>query len=84
MPEQFIGLFAGTLGIVGGGIGLAVAGFIIYASQQMKKQEHWELCLAASIVGMVPCVSPCCFLGLPMGIWSLVVLLKPEVKTAFR
>jgi hypothetical protein len=32
---------------------------------------------------MIPCISPCCLLGLPIGIWALVVLLKPEVKAAF-
>jgi hypothetical protein len=39
----------------------------------------------ASVAAMLPCtVSCCCILGLPVGIWSLVVLMKPEVKQAFR
>jgi hypothetical protein len=29
-------------------------------------------------------VSPCCFIGLPIGIWALIVLAKPEVKAAFH
>ncbi len=33
---------------------------------------------------MIPCVSPCCLLGLPLGIWALIVLVKPEVKAAFQ
>jgi hypothetical protein len=40
--------------------------------------------MAASIIAMIPCVSPCCLLGLPIGIWALVVLMKPEVKSAFH
>lgn len=40
--------------------------------------------MAVSILSMVPCVSPCCLLGLPVGIWALVVLNTPEVKQAFR
>lgn len=38
----------------------------------------------AAILAMIPCVSPCCLLGLPLGIWALIVLLKPEVKAAFQ
>jgi hypothetical protein len=35
------------------------------------------------VVAMVPCLSPCCILGLPLGIWALIVLMKPEVKSSF-
>jgi len=40
--------------------------------------------VAASIIAMIPCVSPCCCLGLPFGIWALVVLARPAVKSAFQ
>jgi len=39
--------------------------------------------VVASILAMVPCISPCCLLGIPIGIWALVVLMKPEVQQAF-
>jgi hypothetical protein len=42
------------------------------------------LCIAASIVAMIPCVSPCCCIGLPVGIWALVVLSKGDVKDHFN
>jgi ABC-type proline/glycine betaine transport system permease subunit len=61
-----------------------VAAFIIFAALKMKELRQWELSLAASIVAMIPCISPCCILGLPIGIWALVVLLRPEVKEAFH
>jgi len=35
-----------------------------------------------SIAAMVPC-SICCIGGLPVGIWALVVLARPEVKRGF-
>jgi len=38
--------------------------------------------MAGSIVAMVPC-NICCLLGLPFGIWALVVIVRPEVKDAF-
>jgi hypothetical protein len=50
---------------------------------KMKALEQWTMAIVASVVAMIPC-SCACILGLPIGIWSLVVLLKPEVKAAFR
>jgi hypothetical protein len=43
--------------------------------------DSWAM--ASSILALAPCVSPCCVVGLPIGIWSLVVLSQPEVKSAF-
>jgi hypothetical protein len=49
----------------------------------MQKLQSYQFALTASIVAMVPCISPCCLFGLPFGIWALVVLNKPEVKSQF-
>lgn len=70
-------------GVVINLIYLAIAGFVIYAMMQMMKLKSFGLSLAGVIVGMIPCVSPCCFLGLPIGIWALVVILNDEVKKSF-
>jgi hypothetical protein len=51
---------------------------------KMKRLESHGLAVTASILAMLPCTSPCCIIGLPLGIWALVVLSKPEVKSAFR
>ena len=64
-------------------IGLLFAGLLVFAGMKMMKLESWGLCLAASIVAIIPCISPCCCVGLPVGIWAVVVLLNDEVKTAF-
>jgi hypothetical protein len=76
--------FSSTLGIVTGIVGLLVSGFIFYGALKMKKLESHGLAMTASILAMVPCISPCCLIGLPFGIWALVVLSKPEVKNAFH
>lgn len=73
----------GGFGIASSIIGLVVAGFIIWAALQMKALRQWTLAVVASILAMIPCISPCCIIGLPIGIWALVVLMKPEVKAAF-
>ncbi len=82
--EEYAGLAEGAAGVAICFVGLLVAGFIIYASLKMKELTQWSLCVAASIIAMIPCISPCCIVGLPIGIWCLVVLTKPEVKTAFH
>ena len=82
--EGYADLAAGAAGVAFCFVGLLVAGFIIYASLKMKEFTQWGLCVAASIIAMIPCISPCCIVGLPIGIWCLVVLTKPEVKTAFH
>ena len=60
------------------------AGVMFVAAQKMKQLESWGLALAGTIVAMIPYLSPCCCIGLPVGIWSLVVLLNQDVKSAFR
>jgi hypothetical protein len=83
-PGGVAELMSGAIGIVAGILGILIGGFIIYAAMQMKELRGYPLAMAASIVSMVPCLSPCCCIGLPIGIWCLVVLLRPEVKAAFR
>jgi len=82
--EKYAELAEGAAGVAFCFVGLLVAAFIIYASLKMKELKQWGLCVAASIIAMIPCVSPCCIVGLPIGIWCLVVLTKPEVKASFR
>lgn len=82
--EQLLSYLSGGFGMVSSAIGLLIAGLVIYASIEMRNLRQWGLAMAASILVMVPCISPCCIIGLPMGIWSLIVLQKPEIKAAFR
>ena len=86
MPEEWAdamrALSSTGGGIVFGLIGLALNGFVLYGGLQMKNLRSRGMAVAASIVALVPCLI-CCLLGWPFGIWSLVVLNKPEVKQAF-
>lgn len=84
LDERYLDLYEGFGSIASSFIGLLVAGFIIYAALKMKELSQYGLCMAASILAMIPCISPCCIIGLPIGIWCIVVLSKPEVKTAFH
>jgi hypothetical protein len=82
---RMIQMFAyGPVGIVAKVVGLAISVFVLYGALKMQKLSGYGLSLAAAIVALIPCFSPCCLLGLPIGIWALVVLSKPEVKSQFE
>jgi hypothetical protein len=82
--EAWMSLASGSLGIVSSIIGILISGLILFGALKMRKLESYGLAMASSIVAMIPCISPCCIIGLPIGIWALVVLTKPEVKGAFH
>ena len=86
LPPEFANMMAemsGTMGIVIKAIGILVGILIIYGSIKMKKLESYGLAITVSILAMLPCLSPCCCLGLPIGIWALVILSKADVKKYF-
>ncbi len=74
----------GPVPAIGGLVGAAWCGVIILASIQMLRMRMWGLALTGSILSMLNCFNCCCLLGLPFGIWSVVVLSKPDVKSAFK
>ncbi len=82
--DRYEDFYGGAIGMGSSFLGLLVAIFIIYAALKMKELKQWNLAVVASVLAMVPCISPCCIIGLPIGIWSLVVLMRPEVKAAFN
>jgi hypothetical protein len=82
--EEYANLYEGAAGMGSSFVGILVAAFIIYAALKMKELTQYGLAMAASILAMIPCISPCCLIGLPIGIWCLVVLTRPEVKAAFH
>ena len=60
---------------------LAMGIVTLWGAVKMLRQESYAWATTAAIVAMVPWY--CCILGLPFGIWALVVLRRPVVKAAF-
>jgi hypothetical protein len=73
-----------SFGAIGNLFTLALSGVTLFGALKMKNLENFGLAIAASIIALIPCFGPCCCIGIPAGIWALVVLNKPEVKSAFR
>jgi len=82
--DMFPMIFGGGVQVASGVFGLILAAVILIGAMKMKKLENYAFAMAAAIIAMVPCFWPCCLLGLPFGIWALVVLNDGSVKAAFR
>lgn len=58
-------------------------GLVFFGALKMKNLQSYGLAMTAAIISVIPCCGPCCCLAIPVGIWALVVLRKPEVRAAF-
>ena len=81
--QKLLHLFYGPLGIADNLFGLTMSVLVLIGASKLQSLKSREFAFAAAILAMVPCLTPCCVLGLPFGIWALVVLNKPEVKSQF-
>jgi len=65
-------------------LALIAAPIIIYGAIQMMKGRKLGLAKASAILAIIPFTSCCFLIGVPIGIWALTVLSKPDVKAFFR
>ncbi|RKG65783.1 hypothetical protein D7W79_37395 [Corallococcus exercitus] len=64
--------------------GICLNGLVVFGAWKMKNLQLHGLAITVAIICCIPCCGPAWGLGLIPGIWSLVVLNRPEVKAAFR
>jgi hypothetical protein len=78
--------------MIGVNVGLLLATLLggilpILGGAKMRSLNSYGLSVSGAVFAMIPCVSvsacPCAF-GLAIGLWALIVLVSPEVKSAFR
>ena len=85
IPPEMQAFVRGMQGPLAGVISLVIAalnGFVLFGAMKMLRLQNHGLATVASVAAMLPCQC-CCLFGLPFGIWALVVLNKPEVKSQF-
>jgi hypothetical protein len=58
-------------------------GVTLAGALRMKNLRSPRLAQAACILAVLPCLGPCLVLGIPVGIWGLIVLNDPGVWDAF-
>lgn len=60
-----------------------ISGLVLIGAIHMYRLRGYGLAMAAAIISLLPCTG-CCILTLPIGIWALVVLNDPIVKSSFE
>lgn len=65
-------------------LGVILAVLRLIGSIKMMNLQSYGLAMTAAILTLIPCGTCCCFLNIGAGIWALVVLAKPEVKSSFH
>lgn len=64
-------------------LSLILAPLIIYGAIQMMNGKKYKTAKRSAILAMIPLTS-CCFLaGIPLGVWAIVILNRPETAAAF-
>ncbi|HEY7329172.1 MAG TPA: hypothetical protein VH592_16130 [Gemmataceae bacterium] len=71
-PTAVLAFVASVLPIVGGA--------------RMLSLKSYTLSVSGAISAMIPCLScmACCGVGEGIGIWALIVLMNPDIKSAFQ
>ncbi|MSU57136.1 MAG: DUF4339 domain-containing protein [Pedosphaera sp.] len=75
---------AGPINLAIGVLTLVLGLVVLFGGIKMRQLKSYGLCMTAAIIAMIPCTFPCCFIGLPIGIWAIVILSKAEVKSQFH
>jgi hypothetical protein len=57
---------------------------ILWGSVAMLRLNRYRDAVVGAVLSMIPVCSPCFVLGIPFGIWAIIVLLRPEVRARFQ
>lgn len=76
-------ILSGTLGLLVNLAGCILGVVVLLGAIQMCRLENYRFAVATAIIATVCCLSPWFLLGMPFGIWALVVLCSQRVRDAF-
>ena len=83
LMDQIMHFAYGPFGIVNDIFQLIISILILVGALKLLKLQSYQFAYAAAILSLIPCIAPCCLLGLIFGIWSIMVMGKPDVKSQF-
>src|SRR5688572_8849455 len=70
--------------LIGLTVGFFASFLVAFAGLRLRSARSAGLVYLGALAAMVPCcVSCCCLLGLPIGLWVMVVMQDEQVKAAF-
>jgi hypothetical protein len=56
---------------------------VAYGATLMYRMRRYSSARLSAVLAMAPVCGPCFVLGIPLGIWALVILHRKEVRAAF-
>jgi len=83
MPTWALTLIGPIVAIGGGTLFLLMSILMMIGAGSMWRLGSYGLAVFAAILAVLPW-TPTFLIGVPVGIWALLVLKEPEVKAAFR
>ncbi|MGB7770218.1 MAG: DUF4339 domain-containing protein [Verrucomicrobiia bacterium] len=84
LAQQWLHMAYGPFGVANSLFGLAMSVLIYIGATKMQSLRSYEFAFTAAILAMVPCLTPCCVIGLPFGIWAVGALSKAGTKSQFH
>jgi tRNA A-37 threonylcarbamoyl transferase component Bud32 len=75
--DAFVGLLIAFL------TSFAPAAILVAGALKMRRCESWEFAFIAALTALTPFTGLTWLLCLPMGVWALLILCKPRVRTGF-
>jgi hypothetical protein len=63
---------------------IVVNAAILWGSIAMLRLSSYRDAIVAAVLSVIPVCSPCFVLGIPFGIWAIIVLMRPEVRARFQ
>lgn len=80
-PAREMGYYIGFYGVLI--VFPLITLFVLFGAFCLHTRRLYPMALIACIVASIPCCSPGCILGIPFGIWGIVVLMNEDVKRSF-
>ena len=71
-------------GVVGGIVGITLDTLVITGAWNLQKLKSFPLAMTGAIIACIPCCGPCLLLGIPFGIWALVLLNDARIRPHFQ
>lgn len=80
MGRLIVGPAAGVIH----GVFVAISLLVLLGAVMMLRRRFYPLAVLGSVLAMINLETCCCVLGLPVGFWSLLVLMRADVQETFR
>ncbi len=73
-----------TIGNVGFGAIIFANIVVLLGAVCLHIRRYYGMAMIGAIVSLVPIATPVCCLGIPFGVWAMIVLCNPDVRDDFH